>query len=161
MLRHPECHSRQEFSAQLGTDERQHQHRSHTGENCQKRGMVGAHERKQHRSHQSDDHVADQAVRSHRGYVGPQHTADHHGCHRNRSQDTNHGPLRQQRIEPDERQVNHYAAHDLKCQQPDMQHLHPHLPRLHPTESEKQHQKDQRRGNHPVRHTLGRCHRTA
>ena len=161
MLRYPERRSRQEFSAQLGADERQHQHRSHAGENRQKRSMVGPYERKQHRSHQSDDHIADQTVRGHRGYVGPQHTADHHSCHRNRSQDTDHGPLRQQRIEPYERQINRDAAHDLKCQQPDMQHLQSHLPGLHPTKSEKQHQKDQRRGNHPVRHTLGSRHRTA
>ena len=152
---------RDDQPAELRRGERHHQQRRDAGQDLREGARPRPREGQNHGRQQRDGHVAEQAVRSHRGYVGPQHTADHHGCHRNRSQDTNHGPLRQQRIEPDERQVNHYAAHDLKCQQPDMQHLHPHLPRLHPTESEKQHQKDQRRGNHPVRHTLGRCHRTA
>ncbi len=160
MLRHPECHSRQEFSAQLGTDERQHQHRSHTERIARN---VAWSEPTNESSIGATKATTMLQIRLYVAIVvtlAPKHTDDHHGCHRNRSQDTNHGPLRQQRIEPDERQVNHYAAHDLKCQQPDMQHLHPHLPRLHPTESENSIRKISVGVIIPF-DILGRCHRTA
>ena len=111
--------------------------------------------------YQRDRHIAQQAVGRHRRNVGPQHACNHHRGHRHGCQHTDHRTLRHDRIERQQREIKRRAHHDLKQQQPHVQHRRLHLAGFHPAKGDEEHQKDQRGRNHLVRPRFERRHRTA
>ena len=111
--------------------------------------------------HERDHHVAHEAVCSHRRDIGPEHPGDHHRGHRHGRQHTDHRPLCHDGIQRQQQEIDRHAHHDLKQQQPEMQHRRLHLPGLDAAECDEEHQEDQRGCNHLVRPPLEGGHGAA
>ena len=152
---------RDDQPAELRRGERHHQQRRDAGQDLREGARPRPREGQNHGRQQRDGHVAEQAVRSHRGDVGPQHAADDHRGHRHGSQHADHRPLRQNEVQRTQQQKNPDAGHRLNQQQPHMEHRRLHLAGFHAAEGDEQHQEDQRRGDHLPRQLLQRRDRTA
>ena len=147
--------------AELRRGKRHHQQRRDAGQDLRKGARPCSREGQNHGRQQRDGHVTEQAVRSHRGDVGPQHTPDDHRGHRHGGQHADHRSLRQDDVQRPQQQKNPDADHRLKQQQPHVEHRRLHLAGLHAAEGDEQHQENQRRGDHLPRKLLQRRDRTA
>ena len=111
--------------------------------------------------HERDHHVAHEAVCSHRRDIGPEHPSDHHRGHRHGRQHTDHRPLCHDGIERQQQEIDRHAHHNLKQQQPQVQHRRLHLPGLDAAERKEEHQENQRGCNHLLRPPLEGGHGAA
>ena len=139
---------REDEAAELRRGEGPDEQRGDPCEDLREGALARPGEGEDHGSDQRNGHVAHQTVCGHRGDVGTQHAADDHRSHRHGRQHTDHGTLRHDVVQRPQQQVDRDADHDLKRQQPDVQHRGFHLFGADAAEGDEEHQEDQRRRDH-------------
>ena len=140
-----------------GQYEQRHDTGQHPGERTRPRSGKGEHSGRQQRH----GHIAQEAVRGHRGDIGAEHAPDHHGGHRHGRQHADHRPLRHRPVEGQQQEIDADAGYGLKEQKPAVQHREPHFGGSHAAEGDEQHEEDQNGCDHPPRPGLQRRDRAA